>query len=71
MSEVNKPKYLSRAEAVEFLADLGIKTTTTTFYNWTTRGGGPESYLICNRHYYLEEDLLKFIESKKNGRRNV
>lgn len=58
------PKYLSRSEASDYLASLGLKITKHTLQKMACVGGGPQFQIFGNRAVYNTEALDAWIAQK-------
>lgn len=58
-------KYLTRAEAAQFLTNvIGIPTTRGTLGKWACLGGGPAYQKAGNKALYTAENLESFATEK-------
>lgn len=62
-------KYLTRAEAVRYVADRGLIVTRGTMAKFATCGGGAKYQVFCGRAYYLPSDLDDWIACKLSAPR--
>lgn len=57
-------KFLSRAEAADYINARGLPCTKLTLQKLATIGGGPVFRRFGRRAVYLPQDLDKWIDSK-------
>lgn len=57
-------RYLSRAEAAEYLTKRGLPVSKNTLQKWATVGGGPAYRRFGMRAVYKPEDLDTWAENK-------
>lgn len=62
-------KYLTRSEAVRYIADHGLIVTKGTMAKFATCGGGARYQVFCGRAYYLPKDLDEWISDKLSAPR--
>lgn len=62
-------KYLTRSEAVRYIADQGLIITKGTMAKLATCGGGARYQVFCGRAYYLPVDLDEWIALKLSAPR--
>lgn len=57
-------KFLSRAEAAEYVISRGLQCSKHTLQKWVTVGGGPDYRIFGNKAVYTAEDIDAWIEKK-------
>lgn len=57
-------KYITRSEAADYIASLGLRCTCGTLGKMATTGGGPAYRVFGNRACYTVPDLDTWIEAK-------
>ncbi|MBL4757297.1 MAG: DNA-binding protein [Rhizobiales bacterium] len=62
-------KYLTRSEAVAYVAERGLIVTKGTMAKFATCGGGAKYQVFCGRAYYLPGDLDEWIALKLSAPR--
>lgn len=58
------PKFLTRAEAAQYLNDNGFPATRGTLEKWASSGGGPAYRTFGRRVLYAPDDLDAWAEAK-------
>jgi hypothetical protein len=62
-------KYLTRAEASEYLASRGVPYSKLTLQKLVTTGGGPVYRRLGNRALYTTDDLDAWIQARMSPAR--
>jgi len=63
MSDIQRPRYLNRAEAATYLC-----VSVPTLARWASKNTGPPYYRIGHNARYLQADLDAFAESRRSDR---
>jgi excisionase family DNA binding protein len=63
MPDIQRPRYLSRAEAATY---LGVSIPTLA--RWASQKTGPRYYRLGRNARYLPADLDAFVESRRSDR---
>lgn len=56
--------FLSRAQAAEFLTQMGLTTSPETLASLASKGGGPLFCKFGRSAYYTREDLTAWVEER-------
>lgn len=62
----DKP-YLTRAEAAEYITQMGAQTSKNTLQKFATVGGGPVYRRFGNKAIYTRADLDEWISAKMSA----
>jgi predicted DNA-binding transcriptional regulator AlpA len=63
MPDIQRPRYLKRAEAAAYLC-----ISVPTLARWASHNIGPRYYLLGRNARYVQEDLDSFIEGRRSDR---
>jgi hypothetical protein len=63
-------RYLSRAEAADYLTSHGLRTSKNTLQKWVTTGGGPAYRRFGKLAVYLPQDLDAWAHEKLSAPRH-
>jgi excisionase family DNA binding protein len=66
MSDIQRPRYLKRAEAATYLC-----VSVPTLARWASRNTGPRYFRLGRNARYLESDLDAFAESRRSDRQHA